>query len=548
VIVSSRCKLRADNRARRLPRAHRRGWVLLGLGIVLVTSAALRLIWLGSIPAGLSHDETVKGYDAWSVLQTGRDQYGDWFPLVFRGIGDQREALLPYLIVLSEAVLGPTDLAVRLPTALAGIALVGVLFLLGRELFGTRAGLIAAALLAVSPWHIQVSRLAFRAGLLPLTTALGLWLFLVALRRPRLMLPAGLVLGLGLHTYLSARVFLPLLLVGVLVIYRDPLLRAADQGGRGWWGGIWTRPATQLLVGFGSMALPLAVWGLLHPAEFVGHAAESAGNGSPAWQVVDVLGRYLTYLGPRHLLTQGDPYPVPSTGRFGVLYWAVLPFAVIGLARLALRRRPGDLLVVWWLLIYPIPAALTRGAHPDWLRATCGIGVWELLSAVGAVAALDSATARWSASAVRVSVAALAALVIANAGWFLWDYSLRFPDRAAVAFNDGAAEAVRRLVEREPGYTRVVLPAGVPAVHDIYLFYARYDPRRLHREGLEDAAAPHDWADVRGFGAYRVCAPAECCGPGDLCLVRGVWAGSGDVLDEIRDRTGRVAFTIVAGR
>ncbi|MGH2599166.1 MAG: glycosyltransferase family 39 protein, partial [Dehalococcoidia bacterium] len=171
--------------------------MLLALGIVLVTSTVLRLAWLGSIPAGLSHDETAKGYDAWSVLHTGRDQYGEWFPIVFRAIGDQREALLPYLIVLSEAVLGPTDLAVRLPTALAGIALIGVLFLLGRELFDTRAGLIAAALLAVSPWHVQVSRLAFRAGLLPLATALGLWLFLVALRRPRLMLPAGLVLGLG---------------------------------------------------------------------------------------------------------------------------------------------------------------------------------------------------------------------------------------------------------------------------------------------------------------------------------------------------------------
>ncbi|MGH2584454.1 MAG: glycosyltransferase family 39 protein [Dehalococcoidia bacterium] len=522
--------------------------MLLALGIVLVTSTVLRLAWLGSIPAGLSHDETAKGYDAWSVLHTGRDQYGEWFPIVFRAIGDQREALLPYLIVLSEAVLGPTDLAVRLPTALAGIALIGVLFLLGRELFDTRAGLIAAALLAVSPWHVQVSRLAFRAGLLPLATALGLWLFLVALRRPRLMLPAGLVLGLGLHTYLSARVFLPLLLIGILAIYRDRLLPTVDEAGRGWLRDIWGRPAARLLAGFGVMAVPLAVWGSFHPAEFMGHAAESAGYGSPVRQIWDALGRYVVYLGPRHLLTQGDPYPVPSTGRFGVLYWPVLPFAVIGLARLVLRRRPGDLLVLWWLLIYPVPAALTRGSHPDWLRATCGIGVWELLSAVGVVTALDWVAARRPASAVRVSVAVLATLVIANAGWFLWDYALRFPDRAAFAFNDGAAEAVQRLAEREPGYARVVLPAGVPAVHDIYLFHARYNPRRLHREGLEDAAAPGEWADVRGFGAHRVCAPAECCGPGDLCLVRGAWSGPGDVLDEIHDRTGRIAFTIVAGR
>jgi len=101
----------------------------IALGAILALAALLRLAWLGAIPAGLSHDEAVKGYDAWSILHTGRDQYGVRFPLVFRAIGDQREALLPYAIVLSEAVFGPTDFAVRLPTALAGITLVGALFL-----------------------------------------------------------------------------------------------------------------------------------------------------------------------------------------------------------------------------------------------------------------------------------------------------------------------------------------------------------------------------------------------------------------------------------
>src|SRR5262245_14702779 len=159
----------------RLPPTRARRTVAMWLVGILALAALLRLAWLGSLPAGLSHDEAVKGYDAWSVLHTGRDQYGVRFPLVFRALGDQREALLPYLIVASEAALGPTDVAVRLPTALAGIALVGALFLLGRAAFGPVTGLIAAALLAVSPWHVQVSRLAFRAGLLPLTTILGLW-------------------------------------------------------------------------------------------------------------------------------------------------------------------------------------------------------------------------------------------------------------------------------------------------------------------------------------------------------------------------------------
>jgi hypothetical protein len=81
----------------------------------------------------------------------------------------------------------------------------------------------------------------------------------------------------------------------------------------------------------------------------------------------------------------------------------------------------------------------------------------------------------------------------------------------------------------------------------VYLVYSRYDPRRLQAEGLEDRAAPGEWADVRGFGKHRVCRPAECCGPGDLCLVRGGWTGGGTVLRHVHDRTGRVAFTLVRG-
>ena len=239
---------------------------------------------------------------------------------------------------------------------------------------------------------------------------------------------------------------------------------------------------------------------------------------------------------------------MPSTGGFGLLYWPVLPFALIGIWRLAARRSPADLCLLWWLLVYPVPAALTRGAHPDWLRAACGMGVWELVAGAGVVGAVDWLRLRASPAVLRAGVAILAALVAVNAAWFLWDYSRRFPVRAAWAFTDGASEAMREVARREDAYGHIVLPAQVPAVHDLYLFYTRYEPARLHHEGLEDVAAPGDWAEVRRFGRHRVCDPAICCRPGDLCLVRGPWTGPGELLAEVRDRSGRVAFSLIAGR
>lgn len=517
---------------------------------LLAGAAVLRLAALGSIPNGLSHDEAVKGYDAWSVLRTGRDQYGERFPIVFRAIGDEREAAMPYLIVLSEAVFGPTDFAVRLPAALAGVALVLGTYLLGGELLGRRAGLLAAALLTISPWHVQISRLAFRAGLTPVCVVFGLWLFLRGLRRGGPLVPAGAVLGLSLHTYLGARAFLPLLLAGMTVLYRGEL-RARP------------RAAVAGAATLGLVAAPLLIWGITHRADFVGHAGASAGwreAGDALPFARQSARKYAAYLGPGNLVLHGDPYPVPSTGRFGVLYWPALPLFAAGVILLARRGRPHDRLVLWWLLAFPLAPALTEGRPPDWLRSSTGLPVFELITAGGCVAAWTGMraggggrpTPSSSRSGGRVHSARLAAALFAvaiavNTAVFLYDYSVFFPGRSAWAFHDGIAPAMRRLAALEPGFDQVVLPKRIPAIHDSYLFYSRYDPRRLHAEGLDDVAPPGAWADVRGFGKVRVCDPHACCAAGAICLVEGRDAAWPAPLAEIRDRTGRVAYSIVVG-
>ena len=518
------------------------------LAAVLVLAGVLRLVALGSIPGPLSHDEAVKGYDAWSILHTGRDQYGARLPLVFRGIGDYREPAMPYLIVVSEAVFGPTAFAVRLPAALSGIALVLGVYLLGSETFDRRAGMLAALLLAISPWHVQVSRLGFRSGLAPVCITFGLWLFLRALRRGGSLVPAGAVLGLSLYTYLGARAFLPLLVIGMVAIYGRTL---------------WLRPKRVLagLAALAAVAAPLGLWAVLHPAGFAGHTGDSFGwreAGGPLAFAGQAAAKYAAYLGPGNLVLHGDPYELPSTARFGVLYWPeLLPF-LAGVALLLLRRGRADCLVLWWLLVFPIAPALTDGPPPDWLRSSTGLPVFELVTAAGAVWLWDRlgqriAEERLEWTRLRGIIASrgaiwLAAFALAvNVAFFLRDYTTRFPARASWNFNDGMDEAVRVLTAMGARYDVIVLTNDIPAIHDYYLFYSRYDPRLLHAQGLDDQASPGEWADIRGFGNVRVCAPRDCCATGAVCLVRGEDTSLPPPRTEIRDRTGRVAFTIVEG-
>jgi len=92
-----------------------RPYVLL-FAIILI-AFLLRVIKLSDIPASLSHDEVAIGYNAWSILKTGRDEYGVKFPLLFRSFDDYKLPGYVYLTAFSEFIFGLTPFAVRFPSA-----------------------------------------------------------------------------------------------------------------------------------------------------------------------------------------------------------------------------------------------------------------------------------------------------------------------------------------------------------------------------------------------------------------------------------------------
>jgi 4-amino-4-deoxy-L-arabinose transferase-like glycosyltransferase len=146
------------------------------IGIAVI----LRFYQLGSVPVSPDWDETALGYNAYSILKTGRDEYGNFLPLTIRSFDDYKPPLYVYLTVPSVALFGLSVWSTRLPSALMGVlAVVGVYFL-AKELFGfgfqvgglktkvnetgntlTRnpqtiqpIALLSALLLALSPWHV----------------------------------------------------------------------------------------------------------------------------------------------------------------------------------------------------------------------------------------------------------------------------------------------------------------------------------------------------------------------------------------------------------
>src|SRR3989344_4753279 len=104
--------------------------------LILLLAAALRFIQLGKNPPGLYWDEVSLGYNAYSILKTGKDEHGEFLPLArFKAFGDYKPPGYIYATVPSIALFGLNEFAVRFPSALAGVFMVWLTYLLIKELF-----------------------------------------------------------------------------------------------------------------------------------------------------------------------------------------------------------------------------------------------------------------------------------------------------------------------------------------------------------------------------------------------------------------------------
>ena len=306
-----------------------------------------------------------------------------------------------YLLAASVSVLGRSPGALRLVSALLGSATVLGGYWLGRELLGRRAGLLLAALLAVSVWPLNLSRIALRAVSLPLLSAAllaCLWRGL-RLRRPWLMVAAGVLWGLSFYTYLAAR--FTLIALPLLALYLWAV-RPAWRWPRGW---------LLLALAAALVATPMASYVLSHWQDTMGRAGQvsilnGAINQGDLW---GALARNLwrTALGPICARRFIPRHNVPLRPAFG---WLMAPFGVAGLG-LALARARRDAvagLILLWCAVMALPTVLAEGA-PHFLRGVGVLPVLYLLPVLG----LEGAATLLGRGRERLASLLLAAVVIA---------------------------------------------------------------------------------------------------------------------------------------
>lgn len=433
--------------------------------IIFILAFSLRFYKISTNPPGLYWDEVSIGYNAYSVLKTGRDEHGKFLPLTFKAFGEYKLPVYIYAGALSISIFGPTEIGVRMPSAIAGALTVILLYFLSLELFASRRlALIASFLLAINPWHLQFSRAAFEANLALSFIVLGTLLFLKSKKGGVFLLLSSVLFSLTFYTYSTARFFTLIFTLLLFLIFRNNLWKNCKP------------QLMHLLSFFVFLGSYLGVF--LSSQIFTRFTVVSAFHELKVieWPLV-FLKNYFSYFSFDFLFFQGDQISRHGIEKMGNLYFFQIPLLLIGLKQLVkTANRQTKYLIFGWLLLAPIPAALTQPS-PHSLRSLNMIVPLTFLSALGLSSILSWLKLKFKTKFSKFTAYTITiALVVYFFLNYFHHYYRHYPKTSGLAWQEGNKEMALEVLQREKNYNNVFISDFLGQTYLYLLFYGEIDP------------------------------------------------------------------------
>lgn len=482
------------------------------IGIVLV-AVFLRFFQLGVNPPSLTWDEVAWGYNAYSLGKDFKDEFGRFLPIDYlESFGDFKPPLYAYLATLPVKIFGLNEFAVRFPSALFGVLTVLITYFLVKRIFGSqeKLALISSFLLAISPWHINLSRAAFEANVTTFFLVTGVWLFLAGVQEKRWYLVfSAISFVFSMYTFNTARVVAPLLVLLFAIGFQKELLQRKKQ------------VLFAIIIGV-FLVLPLARFMLTPYASLrfkevnifsdiavIEQTNQEITNDNNAfWSRVihnrrvaygiEYVRHYLDNFNPRFLFINGDGNPKFSTQDVGQLYIWELPFLIAGILLLFRKKEGYWWVILLWLLLGVIPAATARET-PHALRIETILPTFQILIAYGIVRFLNAIE---GFKYKNLLIACLLLFVAFNFIYYLHGYYAHYPRIYSGEWQYGYKEALNYVRSEESKYEAVYITEALGRPYIYTLFYLTYDPKQFRKEAIIQREAL-GFVHVKGFGKYR---------------------------------------------
>lgn len=451
--------------------------------LIIILALFLRFWQITTLPS-LNPDEAALGYNAYSLIMTGRDEHGVSWPLHFKSFGDYKPGGYVYMAMPFIKIFGLTPLAVRLPNLIFSVLTVFILYKLIFLLSKSKVlALYSSFILSISPWHLQFSRGAWETSTSLFFLLLGIyWLYLYIINNQKKYLyifPIPLVISLA--TYHSVRLIAPLLLITIiifnykkfinrqfivavfigLILVLPVLISFMKNGGTTRLGGVGLTAdkgplsrSEELLNQHGNVKI---INRLMHNRRVL--------------YTLSWMEKYSSHFNLNFLFINGDEVPRSKNPDMGQLYLLELPFLLFGIVKLIksgekhLKQFTFSL-----LLISPLASSLTFQA-PSALRALTMVIPLSIFVAMG-ISTIKSIYLYYS----------LLIFYLFSINYYLDSYYNHAPKRYSFAWNSGFSEMMPFLESKKNDYKNIYLTDKYDQPYILYLFYTRYSPEGIQKQ------------------------------------------------------------------
>lgn len=436
-----------------------------------------RLYKISEIPVSLYWDEASIGYNAYSIAETGRDEWGKFLPIHFRAFGEFKLPVFIYSVVPFIKILGLNEFSVRLPALIYSLGVVLLTFLLARKFANSGSiGLWSSFLLVISPWFFIFSRTGYEATAGLMFYMLGIYLFLKYLEKRWCILILTTCFILSAYSYNSFRIISPLTTLLLIFFERSNFIQ------------ILKRQKIAILVS--------AIFVILAIVPIFRLFVYDTGAGrlqSVSSSLKTILPNFLSHFNPHFLFISGDKNLRSQQAGFGELNLAEVILLPLGL--FGIRKIRYGMLLVFLTLIGPIPAAITKES-PHALRAIVTIPFISIIAAIGVGEIKNYIKQKYILEVALVSISLI----------FFTNYFINFinfyPSKSAANWQYGYKSIFTNLRNQVFSYDHVIISDEYAQPYIFGLFYLKYDPNKFRQEVMRNSVDQWGFSTVKSFNKF----------------------------------------------
>lgn len=488
---------------------------------ILLLSIILRFWLLGAVPVGLYWDEVAMYVDAKTISQTMKDMHGkSAFQTIFLSYGDYKMPVYIWLASLSFKLFGMSDLTLRLPSALAGIAQGGVVFLLLRELTKENLTKIKSLIvsftgwfvLAVTPWSILFSRSGFEGHIGQFLLTTSVFALFLSLKSKKWLLLATILGIASVYSYYSVRFVWPVLFCSFIFFFDFP-----------------KRLNTSYIKKISLYAFCFLFWGMsilplfispkyadsqkfrlstnslmdLGPYSIQSNVyREMSGNTVLSrvfyhhriLQLKDILAHYSDHFDFNYLFVSGDPNLRHGTGSHGLFLIFCFPLLIAGTLSLMRKRLNLFLFILLWWLIALLPASIPMET-PHALRSLNALTPIILVMAMGAAPVYRLIQNIKSRMIQKVAIFCILSFVAIDVLWFGFDYFFLYPAKSANVWQQGYKDIVINVDDNRDMYNTMWLNPYDDRFFLWYLAYGKVSATEIQK-AMENELILKQWKNL----------------------------------------------------